>query len=1105
MTRAPFGSAPFGLAALLLTVGCLFLPPPVQGAPAPVTVTITDYLGVDWQDDLVHYPLEFAAGEFPGAAQVEVSTGGRALPSQVSDVVRHPDGSIRSLNVWFFATVPADTAVSYLLTPGKAGPADAGVTVTTTDEYTEITTQAPQTVGLRVPRGGRTYIWPIPAGQVPGPIQGLILPSGRVIGRGTLEVPFRVKSYQAELTAAGPLFAEARVRYLFDSGYWTFTARVLRGSPLIQIREELDNGMNEEQFDLVHVAYNIDRMYSLILNTGGFQPTQAFFTGRADKDEFTTLLKQETLPEVVAAGGGPASSGTLVNGYPLSFERSRTDYYLVGWPTWSPRVGVAARFVEPGKEAIGFVAMDTPYWRNQMSLRFQTNTDGELVAALPLQVYGQGWETDGYGRTSPNATGRTTEVPPTTARRSYGIMLTAAEDETQARLGSLLRASTKVGAWPLDEVKDWILDWPDPMAGANWAAETSPEARQLIERLHRWLALKRNAGNFGIYSMHDHFQAGFYKSPTGQADLVDVIDNPALLTAADRQYLRHMAAYHAYITNSVNSFPWGTGAHLGNPNMSIMAMNARAHSSSAIKDHPYFPIWGEWTVAFMKDFITRFTRDSGAAYECPHYTLGVTMRQFAEANQVLREAGVGDAMEGPRFADGVRFMLNWLLPPDLRFSGARMVMPVGNTSYQSVPPEMANLVVQYYQERDPELAGQFQWFANQTLPEDRRLSIVPDVVPELGSAWVKDYGVFMRHGFGTPYETYFHMLAGNCLGHYETTDHMVYTLYAKGHPINLHFGNGYFPSFGRPWLRNGISVDHRVHWAFERLTAKVETAAFMPPLEYARASLDMDELLGPCGEYPPDYGQPDPNPPDMYTAEKMPLMTWYRQVLFLKDADPSGPNYFVIRDSFGGRPTKPTDASFWFLANSMEKRGDVYHFDGQLPVDMDVFVNAPAGAEPETGKFGHVQQPYGRMVPDDLDYYPERQRREDQLFLRLKQPAGGGYFVVLYPRLKDLDPPAAFTSLGEHGVKVETTLGTDYLIANSFPVTVKADQVEFTGTAGAVRRYLDGRIVATGSEGDTVIRVGGKTIQGRGAFAVTIVGDKVTSETYTEGATVTVN
>ncbi len=1081
------------------------LPMSAQAAPPTRTVTITDYLGVDWQDDLVHYTLEFPAGVLPGVAQAQVTTGGKAIPSQVSEVARHPDGSVRSMNVWFFATVPANGAVSYVITPGKAGPAEAGVAVKVTPESIEMTTKAPQTVGLRLLNGARTYNWPVPAAEVPGPIQGLLLPSGRETGKGRFEVPFRVKSYQAEVTAAGPLFAEARVRYVFETGYWVFSARVLRGSPLIQIREELDNGMNEEQFDLVHVPYNIDRFYSLVLNDKGFKPTQAFFTGRVDKPEYEQLLKQEAIPEVTAAGGGAASSGTLVNGYPLSFAENRTDYYLVGWPCWSTRVGVGIRFVEPGKDAVGFVSVHTPSWRNQMSLRFRVNTAGELMASLPLQVYSQSWETDGYGRYSPNATGRTTEVPDSTARRSYGIMLSAAEDEKQARLGSLLRASAKVGAWPLDEVKDWVLDWPDPRAKEIWAAESSEEGKRLIERLQKWLGNKRAAGNFGIYSMHDYFQAGFYKSPSGQADLTEVIDNPALITAAERQYLRRMAAFHAYVTNSPESFPWGTGAHLGNPNMSIMAMNARAHSSSAVKDHPESKRWGEWTVAFMKDFINRFTRESGAAYECPHYTLGVTMRQFAEANVVLQQAGVGDAMDTKRFADGVRFMLNWLLPPDLRFNGKRTVMPVGNTSYQSVPPEMAELVVRYYAERDPELAGQFQWFANQTLPEEKRIGLVKEVIPELGSVWVKDYGVFMRHGFGTPHETYFHMMAGNCLGHYETTDHMVYTLYAKGQPINLHFGNGYFPMFGRPWLRNGISVDHRVHWAYERLYAQVETAAFMPPLEYAHASLDMDELLAKCGEYPPDYGKPDPDPMNMFTAEKMPLMTWHRQVVFVKDADPAGPNYFVIRDSFGGKPTKPTDDSFWFLANSMEKRGEVYHFDGQLPVDMDVFVNSPAGTEPETGKFGHVQQPYGRLVGDDLNYYPNKERREDQLFLRLKQPAGGGYFVVLYPRLKDIDPAATFTSLGEHGVKVQTPLSTDYVVANSFPVTVRDDRVEFTGVAGAVRFYGDGKIVAVNNEGEATIRVAGKTIVGRGAFTVTMAGGQVETKKYGEGAVVAVN
>ncbi|MHB9025220.1 MAG: hypothetical protein ACYC7E_13795 [Armatimonadota bacterium] len=1091
----------------LLVGSLLALPTTARCASLARTVTITDYLGVDWQDDLVHYTLVFPQGAVKGVADAQVMTGGKAIPSQVSDVQRHADGSVRSMNVWFFATVPANGAASYTITPGKKGPADAGVTVKTTPDSIELTTNAPRKIGIRLLNGAKTYAWPIPAAQAPGPIQSLLLPSGRTTGKGRFEVPFAVKSYHSEITAAGPLFAEVKVHYLFETGYWTLTARVLRGSPLIQIREELDNGMHEEHFDLINTPRNIDRFYSFVINGEGFKPTQAFFLGRVDTPEYSKLLNQETQPEVKAVMGQPTVSGTCANGYDLSFAQNRTDYFLIGWPSWSPRNGVGIRFIEPGKDAVGFIAVQTPFWRNQMSVRFRVNTAGEVIAGLPLQVYEQGWETDGYGRTSPNATGRTTEVPDSAARRCYGIMLTTAENEVDGKLGSLLRASAKVGAWPLDEVKDWLLDLPDPMAKAAWATETSKEGQSIIARMKKWLAAKRAAGNFGMYSMHDHFFISQWRSKDGmggQADLKEVIDNPQLITAADRKFLRRIAAYQAYVANSPESFPWGVGCHLGNPNMSIMAMNARVYAAQIVKDHPLYNTWGAWSVAFMKEYINRFTRESGAAYECPSYTLGVTLKQLADANAFLLDAGVGDAMETKRFADGMRFTFNWLLPPDLRFSGKRQIMPVGNTSYQSVPPELATHVVKYYQQRNPELAGQFQWFANQTLPEKEQLKLVKDITPDLGSAWVKDYGVVMRHGFGTPYETYFHMMAGNCLGHYETTDHMVYTLYAKGQPINMHFGNGYFPMYSRPWLRNGISVDHRVHWAFERLYAKVETAAFMPPVEYARAALDIDELLAKCGEYPPDYGKPDPDPLVMHTAEKMPMMTWYRQVLFLKDADPKGPNYFVIRDTFGGKPTKPTDASFWFLANSMEKRGDVYHFDGQLPVDMDVFVNTPAGAEPETGKFGHVQQPYGRKVADDLKYYPNKARREDQLFLRLKQPAGGGYFVVLYPRLKGADPAAVFTSLGENAVKVDTTLSTDYIFANAFPITVKDPRVEFTGTAGAVRFYADGKIVVANNEGNATFRVAGKTITGSGAFTVTITGGKVETKPFGEGATVDV-
>jgi hypothetical protein len=171
---------------------------------------------------------------------------------------------------------------------------------------------------------------------------------------------------------------------------------------------------------------------------------------------------------------------------------------------------------------------------------------------------------------------------------------------------------------------------------------------------------------------------------------------------------------------------------------------------------------------------------------------------------------------------------------------------------------------------------------------------------------------------------------------------------------------------------------------------------------------------------------------------------------------------------------------------------------------MDVFVNTPTNptvaATPLS--YTHVQQPYARMVPDDLNYYPNKKRAETQLCLRLNQPVGAGYLVVLYPRLKGIDPAAAFTSLGESAVKVETTLSTDYLLLNAFPATAKADGVELTGTSVAVRKYKDGKIVVTNGEGPMTVVVAGKTITGAGAFSVTIENGAATTKTYADSAKV---
>jgi len=1069
---------------------------------SPKTVTIRDYIGVDWNEELVHQALTFEPGALTGraAARVEV-VGGQAIPSQVSEVERHDDGSVRSMKVWFFADVPANGAVTYRVTPGAAGSTGAGVVVRTLPDSIELATNAPKKIAIRLPAGGKEFVWPVPAREVPGPIQALRLPSGRTIGPGRFEVPFRVKSYRAELTAAGPLFAEARVHYVFDVGYWTFRARVLKNCAMVIVEEELDTGYSGQKWN------QVDRFYSLVLNDRGFKPTQGWYTGRSGEAQFHDLMKEraQDLLTKETSGHIAASAGTKVNGYTLSFEKERDDYYLVPWPTWSFRVGTMARFVEPGGDAVGFAALNTMKWRNAMSLRFRADTAGKLSACLPLQVYEQGWPSEGYGRTSVHATGRTLFVPDSTARRHYGIMLSAAEDETESRIESLLHLSVKLGSHPLDVVKDWTLDWPDPLAKEKWAEETTEAGREALRLMRQWRDWKRTTGHFGLYSMWNHRALTSIRYGPVKA----AIDSPGKLTAAERRELRRLCAYQAYVLNSLEHFPYGVGCHLGNPNMSIMAVDARVKAGLLVNDHPRFKKWGAWTTEFMKEFIRRYTFESGAPFENPQYTLGVTLPELAMANQVLLDNGLGDAFDTELFRRCIGFLFHWLTPPDPRFKGHRVILPLGNACYISMPPRTGRLLVEYYKDRDATLAGQLQWFANQTLPEDKQLRIVKEVQPQLGSAFYEDYGVSFRHGFGTPYETLFHIMAGRCNGHYEwETDQMTYTLYAKGQPIHLHFGNGPFPMLCRPWLRNRISFGRNVE-PMERHDAETVAVAFTPEAEYTRAVRDID-LLRPVPTEFPLKGRGDMWSPEEHRnwnfpppVQEIPLTHWHRQVLFVKDADPKGPNYFALRDGFGGTPTRPAELNLWFLANRMERRDEVFHYDGQCLVDMDVFVSTPQTFEAQSSEYAHIQRPYVRYTGFDPKFHPGGKLGEKQIALRIQQPAGKGYLVILYPRLKQDDPPATFTRLGKSAARVETTLSTDYLFLCPHLFTYKSETLRFQGMAGTVRRYKDGKITVTNGEGPAEFRVAGKTISGEGPFVATIEDGKVSTKTYHEKARVT--
>ncbi|MCX5659283.1 MAG: hypothetical protein NTW19_06115 [Planctomycetota bacterium] len=1087
----------------LAWIACLAAP---ALAAKPHSFTIQDYIGVEWKNEPVHFHMEFAKGEFEGAATASAKIeGGAAVPCQVADVSRHWDGSVRSLDVWLMATIPVHGQVTYVITPGgkpaeKAG--EAGAIGKEADGKIEMTSAPSKGVGLVLPSGSKKY-FSAESSTVPAPIQGLILPSGRRTDPGHIDAPLRIMAYEATLLDQGPVFARAAVRYTFENGYWAFTARVFRDTPMILIDEELDTGDSKLAWD------KFDRFLSVPLQGKDFKPAQVFFGSRNEREDLQDIVKN-AMPALAIKTPNLREGwySSPIHGFTTAGKLDKPDefYYLSGYSSVLSRVGMLMRVVEPGKESIGVAGLRTGQWRNPMSLRLATTGKGDLLLRLPLQSYDQGWNSDGFGRYSQNYTGKTVGVPATTARRSYGIMISPAEDEKQAELSSLFAAAERLGAHPLDDVKDWTLEWPDPMAKAAWAKETSAAGKEALELMRARTVLTRAQGNMARFSMAYHF--GFAKSE--YPVVLKVINSTADLTAADRQELRRLVAFHTYDMNSPDTFPWGMGFHLNNPNMTIMACEGRIKAGLLIRDHPMFKTWGEYTLELVKEYNRRFTRESGALYENPHYALGVTLDWQAQVNQILIDAGIGDAFDNALFRRSLVFAMNWLSPPDPRFLGHRTLVPWGNASYQSIPPTMAQQYVSYYKTRDVKFAGELEWSANQTLPDDKKIKEVPEVVPQLGSAYFPEYGVAFRHGFGTPYETLFYLMAGNCDGHYEwEADQMCYTLYAKGQPINMHFGNGYFPMLCRPWMRNRVSIDHKYEIS-ERNPTQVLTASFGPDAEYLHATRDVDQirpletehpLETPNGAWAPEEQKSWPARPT--NIETIPMTTWHRQVLFLSDPDPKGPNYFAIRDAFSGTPTKPTDLSFWFLANKMEKQGNVFHYDGQCKADMDVFVATPAPGtfEPGTDQYHHRQQPYVRLVGFDPAYHPDGKLGETQIALRINQPAGKGYLTVLYPRLKENDPPATFARLDDNVVRVETPASTDYIFMSPFSFAFKDDKVQFKGEAGTVRFYKSGKWTATSTQGTATIVVNGKTITGQGAFTVTVEGGQATVKPLSPKAT----
>jgi hypothetical protein len=203
------------------------------------------------------------------------------------------------------------------------------------------------------------------------------------------------------------------------------------------------------------------------------------------------------------------------------------------------------------------------------------------------------------------------------------------------------------------------------------------------------------------------------------------------------------------------------------------------------------------------------------------------------------------------------------------------------------------------------------------------------------------------------------------------------------------------------------------------------------------------------------------------------VLTWTRQTMFLKDDQPDGAHYLLLRDTVSGG--QPTMWQFWTLSEKLGTpeqikdaafvadkpgtavltarqlpAGNRYTALGQFGVDVEYYIAAPTATPRSTMRFGGTT---GHQVAEHQD------------LLHLQLPGDGVYFVALFPRDRSEAAPT-FATLGEGTViKVTGEFGTDYNFLAGASHKTTAEDATFNGTAASVQDRKTGLVLALADKG----------------------------------------
>jgi hypothetical protein len=982
------------LALLCVCLGTLLL--------GEITASAQDFvlresLERNWSNELVTFPLtpqRLAAVK--SGAQV-VGPEGNAVASQLTDVSGQP-------RLAFQATLAPGATQNYRL--GKADkPATSDIKVEETADRL-LLSNAHIGLALRKKLQGDE-----------GPIGGVRLRSGMCTTGSKRMDGAEIASYRVEMTARGPVFAEALCHIEFaDQGTWSLRFRVLRDEPVVLVSEMMDVPAGGQVL--------------LPLGSNTFQPTQ--------------LLYRRGMGNIGSLESWPIAPGlayTLEPWLRWWLNDRQGNWFAVYSPSAAP---------SPGKEGDMLMvgALRASQWRDPE----WTGKAEQLAPVIEAQAE-QGVVT--------------LHMPLGGGRRTW-LLGTPPRDESIAPLQATNRKVAplpqqyviKHGDFPLDEVKDYVLDWPgdhdnyprlfvrkqdlaalrarlpnDPAEVKRWtsqqpidkynieapllayfASQDEALGQAIVKRSNEWL---QQVVDDELLAQNGRVTLGV--APHNQSvmllptiNLTDAALGCPAVTPEMRKRMLARLALLGYVVSRDDYWSPSRG-FAANPNMTTTVALYQTAIASLIPSHPRAKQWAERGLTELQRQLRAWSDEDGGWLEAPHYAM-VSFDHMLGAFLMASNAGFGDSVHDPQVRKVCEWFAKISTPRDRRTGGFRHYPPIGNT-YMGEGTGMFGIVAGLWKDRDPAFAANMQWMCDEhgsppiglfgpfgTFSGYKKLLTSHGVAPKApayGSQWFRDTGVVLRNHHLSDRETYLHLIAGSQHDHYDFDSGSI-VVWGKGRLLADDFGYiGRHPAQWHSLLTSSAVADDDV----------MQIVSFSPSPKF-------DYVHGRKG-------------------------AWQRQIAFAKDADPLGPTGFFLRDSHDAE----SDATWrlWLTTTGIKIHERGATVEGEDDVDLDIFVFEPATLKLRTE--ATVQKGMGRRDGK------EGPTETSQTALVGTLRGRGIISAFLYPRLKTEPAPKVTWFAGGQGIQIETPAGMDYLfLAN--PPRQDDDGAALTEVVSADRKLM---------------------------------------------------